>query len=189
MDINACIAKLSSISLPPADSIPSNVLDDLHNVESSLSSSLPEDYKALIATYGIGVFQDFLVLLGPSSKIRDFSILGVLNEHHISERSQRLNFPDEQSIVEPFYLYPEQKGLIPWGFTTNDGCYLYWQTIGSPNEWPVIVYNLRDGEHEFFALTVTEFLIGVLSRDLIVNLFPRSFPASLPIKFVPARTS
>jgi len=96
-----------------------------------------------------------------------------LAEQHEAERVKRLNFRDDPtSIVHPFELFPVGNGLLPCGTTTNFGDYLFWQTAGNPDDWKMVLYNLRDGEYEMFATNFTGFIFDVMSGGIVTNILP-----------------
>jgi hypothetical protein len=181
--MNASIQQLRQLIASPGPVIEGGQIRDWSLVETKLGTSLPTDYKTYVENFGAGSFNSFLMPLSPFSA--HSNLFQALDEHYQAERSKRVNFPEDQtSLVEPFLLYPAPKGLLPWGKTANFGDFLYWQREGPPEHWPTILYNLRDGIYETFQTTMTEFLIGVLSKQFHPNLFPKDFPGHQPITFL-----
>ena len=77
----------------------------------------------------------------------------------------------------PVAVFPEPGGLLPWGTTENFGDVLLWETIGEPNEWKVVVANLRDGEFERHPLSFGEFIREWVSGRFKSNVIPSSAEA------------
>lgn len=103
----------------------------------------------------------------------------MLAQHHEGERIHRLNFPDAHpSIVDPFFLHPQPKGLLCWG--KSDSNVLFWQVIGAPDQWHTVIYNGRDGEYESFRMSTTSVLAGLLSGQLISSLLHDAIGAQPP---------
>lgn len=71
----------------------------------------------------------------------------------------------------PYALYPEADGLLPWG-TTDNGDQLFWLATGSPNEWSVIINEVRSSIFEHFACSMTEFLYGLIISEIQSEIIP-----------------
>lgn len=178
------IAELTTLVRPPVEPSDTGTQEQWAQIEDELGVALPPDYKAYIATYGSGSFNDFIVYFNPFSPSPHDNLLDQFRQHHQAEREKRLWFPDRsESIVHPFQLFPEAKGLLPFGRTTNFGDTFFWQIHEQPDAWPVVHYNLRDGEYELFQTTCTAFLVGVFSKTCISRLFPTDFPGDDVVTF------
>jgi len=179
------IANLSRIVAPPEDPRETGEEAGWATVESRLGTALPDDYKEYVRVYGSGTFDDFIVPLNPFSANKHLNLLSGVDGQREAERVKRLNSPkDEKSVVYPFDLFPTKDGLLVWGTTTNAGIHLYWYTQGSPDRWPVVICNLRDGEHEAIGLNMTGFLAGILSGATRTRLFPEDFPGADRPQFI-----
>jgi hypothetical protein len=84
-------------------------------------------------------------------------------------------------------LYPEIAGLLPFGITDN-GDVLFWKTMGTPENWSVVVGNSRSPEYQEFQISMTSFIASVLNGTKRVAAFPEDFPNSSP-SFKPYRHS
>ncbi len=82
----------------------------------------------------------------------------------------------------PYPLYPEPHGLLEWA-NTGDGDGLYWLTLGEPDSWPVVVWNIREGARRYDTGAV-ELLLGYLSGQREVQLLrpPPSDPWFDPLR-------
>jgi hypothetical protein len=84
-------------------------------------------------------------------------------------------YGEDESPVQPFHLHPAGDGLVPWGGTDN-GDVLYWHKgIREPERWPIVCYSMRDGDHSTFDLSATEFLVSLLSKQIVVPQFPEDW--------------
>lgn len=159
-------------------------------VEAQLGTALPEDYKTFINQYGTGIINDFLIPLSPFATNWYYNLLQVLEELHRSEHIKQQNFPaDATSVVHPFRLHPDKDGLLPWATTTNFGDYLFWQVVNQATPWPILIYNLRDGDYETFHTDFSSFMVDVISGTIRSALFPDNvFVVGSPAIFHPLET-
>src|SRR5262249_53813627 len=65
----------------------------------------------------------------------------------------------------PYPIYPEEKGLLPFG-TTEYFNYLCWSRVGSPAKWPVVIWD-ADFLHrrEFSKKGFVGFLLDVVTQS------------------------
>ncbi|WP_338605165.1 SMI1/KNR4 family protein [Saccharopolyspora sp. SCSIO 74807] len=163
--------QIKSIVPPPAE--PSVAVSDWDQVEGELGLRLPSDYKGLVADYGAGSFDEFLLVLQPYEENSNIDLL--------TQRSVRLDALrslSEQGESVPFDLEPGNEELLPWGITDNgDVCYWMTEPDKDPDEWTVAVNEERGPHWEQFDGSVTEFLVAVFSRTLAVPIFPSDFPS------------
>ncbi|MET9632089.1 SMI1/KNR4 family protein [Lentzea sp. NPDC006480] len=125
-----------------------------------LGTRLPADYVALMETYGGGAWSGWLRLWAPL----DPDEFGLAERSALvldSERAAKERFPE----YHPLPLWPEPGGYLPFG-DSIDGDGIGWLTVGSPDEWPLI---LTPRNHEqgpplsgSLAETVLEWLSGRL---------------------------
>jgi SMI1-KNR4 cell-wall len=136
-------------------------------VEAAIGTTLPADYKVFIATYGTGMFDDFLYVFNPFAGDADVNLLRqrevVLGAHAwLRER-----VPE----AAPLPAFPEPGGLLPLGRTQN-GDQLYWLTEGEPDRWPIVAFASRSSEPERHELTLVPFLARLLGGTLGSGVFP-----------------
>ena len=71
----------------------------------------------------------------------------------------------------PYPLYPENGGVLPWGGTDN-GDQLYWVTNGTPNEWTVLINEVRSSNFQEFDYSMTGFICAWIKGDIECELIP-----------------
>jgi hypothetical protein len=172
MDCGELVATVN----PPAT--PVDAAGDWSRVRHSLSN-LPKDYRNLVGQYGAGCFGGFIWVYNPFTANKSLNLLlqvEVIREVH---RSLQIEFGEERSYA----YFPEPSGLLPFGVTDN-GDYLYWLTVGEPDDWKVVVGAARAPLYESFNLGACSFLAAVLTRRVRCGIFPKSFPGATPA-FVP----
>jgi hypothetical protein len=168
------LAELIAVAPPPRDPVAS--WGDWGSLERRLGLELPEDFKALIETYGSGSFSDFLVPINPfrgtGLEWADRNILRF-------DREIRAEFPREM----PYPIHPEPGGILPWA-TTDNGDVLYWLTAG--DTWPILVRDSRGPETAVYPFGAAEFLLRWLSGKLVCPIFTgwdvQSNPGFYPVR-------
>lgn len=146
-----------------------------NNVEQSLNTKLPDDYKKFTDTFGSVYIDEFIGVLNPFSSNPNLDLVAqakiILDDYR---------WLHEQGNEEPKYPYfPEKGGLLPFG-TTDNGDVLFWKTAGQPNEWTVVVNAAREAEYDEFDENMTNFLSNILQGKLISTVFPNGFPSQSP---------
>ncbi|MFB9593546.1 SMI1/KNR4 family protein [Streptomyces racemochromogenes] len=160
---------LTRLIPPPPE--PVDARGDWSAVERELGVRLPEDYKALVGTYGWGEFCDFLSLRTP---------FGDSPHNGLEWQSGDPSAPPRWNGQEryPYPLHPQPGGLLIWG-TTMDADRLCWSTAGDPHSWPVVIWS-RDGDYETIPKSAAEFLEGwsgaQLRSDLLGDMEPDLVP-------------
>ncbi len=160
--------------LPPQKPVEIPTVEDFLAVEKQLGN-LPDDYKTFIARYGTGVINHFIWILNPATANQHLNL--VSGGEPVIGALRELRSTGERC---PYALFPETHGLLPFGKTDN-GDSLFWLRIGEPNQWPVVVNAARDAEYEKFDCRMTDFLEGILTRQLKCSIFPAEFPNEPPI--------
>ncbi|MBV9849809.1 MAG: SMI1/KNR4 family protein [Armatimonadetes bacterium] len=176
------LKRLRQIAAPPRSPIAPGTQQQWGKVEEAVGLRFPEDYKQLIGVYGHGCFADFVWLFNPfffgyAMGARDYStnVKGRLK----ALEELRLKWPDDTA---PFPSWPTPGGVYPWGTTDNGGT-LCWLTVGSPEEWTVVLLDDDLSErYDQYPMTMTEFLVAWLSEEVVPRTFPDDiFPAELPL--------
>jgi hypothetical protein len=163
---------LLRISPPPTR--PVDAEGDWSRVETVLCA-LPDDYKSLVKTYGVGCFDGFIWLLSPFSQVEHLNLV-----HQARLASKAYTELYSEFGEEKLYpIFPEKGGLLPFALTDN-GDYVFWKAVGSPEDWKVVVGAAREPRYERFNFCATEFLAGVLSHKLKCEIFPADFPTETP---------
>ena len=143
-------------------------------VEGGLGVRLPNDYKLLIRTYGVGKFDDFIWVLHPTTPN---------NNLRLESQIQRCRWALKE--VRGSFASPSE--VTPWAITDN-GDVCYWLNRGlsvDPDGWQIAVNESRGPDWEVADLSTTAWLEAVLSRRLTIRLFPADFPSTSP-RFQPA---
>lgn len=147
----------------------------LTQVEGELGRRLPDDYHRLMEAYGPGCFDEFLWLYGsfPENKNLD-----------VWHRSQKVRRVFLRSASVNLNLALEGLGagrqdIISWGGTDN-GDMCMWVAVGPPDQWPILVVDVREDVYLRFDGSVTEFLLAFLRKDMVSDIFPDDFPSDDP---------
>jgi hypothetical protein len=156
---------LDLIPAPPSERVPV----DWIAVERRLGLRLPPDYKRIIDTYGLGLFDRFLWILHPTTPN---SNLRLDKQIEIAR----------WALAEVNDVFAEPHELTAWARTENgDTC--YWLTrdhSDDPDHWHIAVNESRGPDWEVFDLSTTGWLEAVLSGRLHIPLFPDDFPSTSP---------
>ncbi|MFE1949310.1 SMI1/KNR4 family protein [Streptomyces sp. NPDC059524] len=141
---------------PPAEPPPPV---DWAQVESTLGTALPADYKKLVETYGDGVFDETIWLLVPGSTHDDCDLYA-----QAAEREEILaelwEFEDK-----PDGLLEEGARVLPWGSEEGTGAFLYWLVRPGqhPDDWTVLYNEGRGPLWEGHAMGCLDTLLAVLT--------------------------
>jgi hypothetical protein len=157
--------------------------------EEALGFRLPDDYKALAESYGLGAFDDFLWVLIPNSRNDhlDLLIKGDISlnalkmgeEEVVPHESQiRTNPMAESRIVEaiPNGPHAQDEVFYPWAITDN-GDTLYWLKNRGADRWAIVINESRGPRWARFEMATCEFLAALFRRDIRVEVFPDDFPS------------
>jgi hypothetical protein len=136
--------------------------------EQELGAPLPDDFKELAESIGLGDFSEYLYVF-TSGNIDQFSVAGdtaalrkVLEYSSVAER-----------VYEPYRVYiPGGEGLIQWGRAVQEGVEFYWLAGGGdPAKWPVLARMGPSEEGYRFDMTISEFVYRLLNADLAADPF------------------
>lgn len=144
-------------------------------IQDSLGLELPKDYRDFIDAYGTGRIDDFIWVLSPFAKNQ---YLNLCSQSKIILDAQK-QFHSESGVKSAFTYFPDTNGLFPWGGTDN-GDVLFWHCVGDPSRWNVVVRDSRSSRWRSFDLNMTAFLYAVVTKELIVDVFPDDFPSNSP---------
>lgn len=177
------IEDLIKIAPPPVCPVEAGSAGQWDEVERSLGTALPSDYKIIINTYGSGEFNNLFTVFNPFSS-EDMSLLwqaGVpdcfmedeelgrvysLGSHLEHYQLMRAEFSE---LGTSFSLFPKPGGLLPLGQDSNGGS-AYWLMEGRPDVWPLIFLPHGFEPIERVPMTLLEFLVLWISGYL-----PESF--------------
>jgi hypothetical protein len=141
---------------------------DWNAIERELSAPLPDDFKELAESIGVGEFSEYLYV-HTSDYPDDFSVLGGL----AGIRRALERRPVSERVYEPYGIFtPGGVGLIPWGRAVQEGVEFYWLAGGeNPNQWPILARLDPSEEWYRFDMTVSEFVFRMLTGDENVSPF------------------
>lgn len=167
--------KLTSILPPPMDVCDNKFLQE--NV------GLPSDYLEFIKLYGTGIIADFITIYNYASSVDDYNLL--IQKDLILGDLQFLL--DDDPKYYKYILYPNKDGLYPLGVTEN-GDYILWKTNENISDWKIAIIASRSPEVEFTEYNLTDFLVNTLTKKIVINAFPSSFPRD-KFSFTPLKES
>ncbi|WP_157358570.1 hypothetical protein [Amycolatopsis sp. ATCC 39116] len=104
-------------------------------IERSLGLELPAEYKEIAETFPRGEFQGAVKLIRPGDVDGDEDDYLGYFAHRLQDMREWRN--DDPGRF-PFPIYPEEGGLLPWGWTSRSAL-LFWRTTGSWDKWTVVV--------------------------------------------------
>jgi hypothetical protein len=165
------LASLITVLSPPQQPAEVPTADIWRAVENQLGK-LPADYKAFVERFGTGTINSFIYILNPASRNPYLNLAREVDQILGSLRELR-----KSGEPSPYPLHPEPGGLLPFGKTDN-GDALFWLTRDEPDKWPVVVNAARDPAYEKFERNATDFLEGILTRQIRCSIFHESFPGS-----------
>ncbi|MET9383188.1 SMI1/KNR4 family protein [Streptomyces sp. NPDC002928] len=141
---------------------------DWNAIEHELGTRLPDDFKELAESIGVGEFSEYLYV-DTSDKLDDFSVLGDL----ASIRRALERRPVAVRVYEPYQIFtPGEVGLLPWGRAVQEGVEFYWLAGGeNPSQWPILARLDPSEEWYRFDMTVSEFVFRMLTGDEKVSPF------------------
>ena len=172
------VDRLRELTTPPSMLGPDT---DWERLQAETGLGLPDDYKAVIASYGAGCFDEFIWLLQPRHPNRHLDL--------VVQRTARIEALRElasMGISIPYDIEPGNESLIPWPITDNaDVCYWLLEEASNPESWTVVLNDGRGEEGLETGFRASAFLYSLLSGELAVSFFPDDFPSALPT-FVPA---
>lgn len=168
------ISSLLTILPPPINPVETPRPEDWNAVEKQIGN-LPTDFKTFIERYGSGTIDRFLWILNPFSANKHANLIKRMKPVISAIQELKRDWPDQH----PYRLFPEPGGLLPFGGSDN-GDTMFWQTVGKPDEWPIVVNAARDPDYEKSECGMADFLAGILTRRIRCSIFPTGFPSDRP---------
>ncbi len=156
---------LQSILHPP--STPIDVDGEALKVNTKvLKTAFPDDFVRYSSLYGSGTIR-----VGPYSweiwsaaRPNYQSIVSNFSQIHSDLRDAL------ETHAVPLGLFPEAGGLIPFGVRSD--VWFTWKTVGSPNEWKVVVlWSYETDSYQLLDMAFSEFLYKLLTRQISVAGF------------------
>jgi hypothetical protein len=165
--VNEALGRLLALVPPPPEPVEPVEAARWPAIERAMDTVLPSDYKALLAAYGSGTFDDELWLFSPFAPPGDGNLVherdAVLADYDASRRRFPRRYP-----LPPF---PEPGGVLPLG-RGEGGNELYWVTEGEPDAWPVALFGARSPRHEVHPGGIVAFLAALAAGELATRLLP-----------------
>lgn len=159
---------MSMIAPPP---VPVGAEGDWAAAEARLGTPFPSDYREFVRRYGEGHLAGFIGVLAPFATNPYANIFDRAEQLRATELEfARCGLPTFQQESQ-FALFPQPGGLLQVALTDN-GDTIYWLTVGTPDEWVIIVNGSRMPVYERFECSLTEFLAGIVSSEIQTNAFP-----------------
>jgi hypothetical protein len=128
-------------------------------IERELGTALPDDYKHFITAYGQGKICNSLWVDNYLALAAGETARGVIDTYLAQYKDVK-----EIGVSIPYSLFPDPKGLLPFGGLENGGA-INWRRSGSPNDWDIVVW---DSESDAFfpadGLGLVAFLVELVSR-------------------------
>ncbi len=169
------LINLKNVLEPPVNPSMTDNRTGWSELEAVLGVSLPQDYKDYISTYGTGGIDNFIWILTPFDQDENVNFLIRSEEMREAYLESKQQFPEDFKHC----VFPEAGGILPWGYTDN-GDELYWKTTEDEKMWTTIIYESRSSQYYEYPMSMTEFLFGILSRNLVCDAFPEDFPSEDP---------
>lgn len=163
--------KLKSLIMPPETPIYTGNLELRNEVNRKLGVTLPEEYYLIIETYGAGSFGNDLTLFNPYISNPYLNLFQQISEwgesynimkEEFGSETRNCKYPSYQSEMSegfPFDFYPENNGLILWGWIEGGGYSFYW--LQNKSNWSIVVYDDSDG-YKIFQMGIAEFIYKLL---------------------------
>jgi hypothetical protein len=154
------IRQLTQLIPPPPQPIHVGSPSAWHDVETRLGFDLPADYKELMQTYGAGSFDLRIAYYSPFDPEAKLNLLNVYSNWQETLQSPPFDNPKGGETALP------DDGLIPLGYTSRVGDGVYWHRNGTPDQWPVVLWNMAYGIFVEYPLSCSAFLVAVLNKSL-----------------------
>jgi len=141
-------------------------------VERGLGLTFPADFKQLVQVFGTGPWAGSLKVFSPFAEGELMLELAAMRALPALHEIRRNNPEDVKHAI-----YPEPKGLFPWGIT-DKGATLCWLTEG--DSWKTIVVPPGSPAFEVYDLSapalIRDFLKGKLESSCLLEPFEGEAP-------------
>ncbi|MET8248218.1 hypothetical protein ABZV31_29710 [Streptomyces sp. NPDC005202] len=150
------------------------VPNDWERVEAALGVTFPSAFMRFLDVFGGAKFDDFLRVYRAGA---DNLNVDLLTQTYRARKTMATTRPHIQELLAQRGTDTSQ--LVCWGGTDNaDMCFLI------PHEdyrqWAVLTVIGRGSEYDLFEGPVDSYLLRVLRRDIVSNVFPDDFPDEAP---------
>jgi len=159
--------ELVAIAPPPQNPIDTGRGQDITVAENEIGIQLPSDYIEYIRIYGNCLWYQHLFLYSPFSSEK-FLSLWERHKYNIEQMKIMCKYLPPPT---PYAVFPEPRGIFLCGGDIY-GEFLAWITEGSPQEWPIVYFNVDGGIFEKFNMNITTFLLKLVKGEIKPALFP-----------------
>lgn len=157
------------IDLVPPPDAPVAASGDWNRVEDELGIRLPDDYKAIISTYGVGDFCNAICIASPF--VRPISAFKFWTDW-VDFYNDLASYGNDV----PYELFPKTPGLLPCGnYCDSDN--INWLTAPALEDWRLIYYSRSAGFIDIGETTLVDFVISVIEGN---SILPKRIIPSLP---------
>jgi hypothetical protein len=168
--------------LMPPPSRPVEAVGNWQAIEKKLGTSLPEDYKQFVKTYGCGKVGNFIRIFNPFASSKHVNLLKqcawILPYYRKLENTS--------PKINPYPIFPAPGGILPWG-CSDDADEFFWRTTGEPDQWSIVVHDRSTCESVAFErIGLVSFLTKLVARRLRKFSLPE-FVSTKPARFVSVR--
>ncbi|GAB2929727.1 hypothetical protein [Streptomyces mayteni] len=172
------MADLSTGDLPDLTTLcppPATPVRPVLSGEQTVRPTIPESHRALVDTYGVGCFDEFLWIYGLGAENPHQDIVAATDSMRAILRGMRI--AEIREALRVYGLGPDE--LVQWGGTDN-GDALLWVPVGDPGAWPTLI--IETGQLDFALLegSSTRIILDLLTGALRVRCFPEDFPSDEP---------
>jgi len=156
------LKELKAIVAPPQKPLGTGSTRGWKDVEKKLGTALPDDYKEIIDTYGIGWFGNWVCIYSPFHE-----------RYNLPKRHEdiccwiRESIEDDPESFPPYPLFPTKGGLLFVGQSDNAEAVCY-VTEGNPEDWSIVTMDnkyLRQ-YYNHFETGLAEMLVKWLSGEI-----------------------
>ncbi|GGT02622.1 hypothetical protein GCM10010271_00410 [Streptomyces kurssanovii] len=165
---------LEMLASLPASGDPGMVHNDWEAAEKSLRVTFPSSFMRFLDVFGGAKFDDFLRVYRVGADNENVDLVAkTLKARHTMEVTR----PHIHDLLSSRGL--QVVDLISWGGTDNaDMCFLL--PHADPKKWAVLTVIGRGQEYDLFEGCPESYLLQVMRRDFVSDVFPEDFPDDFP---------
>ena len=163
------LEELIELIPPPAVPESAGAQEQWWEVERQLGASLPQDYKQLVNTYGVGWFGNWICIYSPFS-----TRYPLINPPLWELIGNQGDYPE---FHHPFDVFPTPGGLLPCGEDDNRSPFC-WLTQGDPDRWQIVNLDAHySASYRLLSMSITDLLAGWFAGRITGDWYPEDvFP-------------
>ncbi|MFB7652135.1 MULTISPECIES: hypothetical protein [unclassified Streptomyces] len=139
------------------------------------AQDIPVSHRALITTYGIGCFDEFLWIFAQGAPNVHLDIAE--RTHQMRSTFQGKALRELSHVLDEYLAGPDD--LIQWG-ATDSADVLAWIARGSPDAWPTVIIQAGQLKAVVSVGSSTSTVLDLLRGSLRIPFFPDDFPDRRP---------